>query len=339
ILFIFEPAGRGRLGVETFIEASETYGHILVCSNNSRNGPYDRNFNIAANLFDHVFSRYKIDENQMVLAGFSGGSRLAWSIALAGGNIAGVLACGAGISEIQQPILQRQEFSYVGICGNRDMNYREMQDLNTYMSKVTYDHTLFTFDGGHIWPPPEEITKAFDWLALQLHKKGNASMTDDELYKSYKHNYKNAQKSEADGHILNAVENYERVLSTYDSIFTLDTVSVHLNRLKKENSYKKAFKDRTLAFEKEKQWANTFYERFSADYNQPEKADLDWWEKKIRQLNDKYANTNTEFQHMLERIQFNLYAMAFSRNNPNLYQSTEAQRNFCSALGKLVYSD
>ncbi|MGB5226730.1 MAG: hypothetical protein WBN55_00600, partial [Eudoraea sp.] len=42
ILFIFEPAGRGRLGVETFIEASETYGHILVCSNNSRNGPYDR---------------------------------------------------------------------------------------------------------------------------------------------------------------------------------------------------------------------------------------------------------------------------------------------------------
>ena len=96
ILFIFEPAGRGRLGVETFIEVSETYGHILVCSNNSRNGPYERNLNIAANLFDHIFSSFNINEDQMYFAGFSGGSRLAWALAFAAGNITGVIACGAG---------------------------------------------------------------------------------------------------------------------------------------------------------------------------------------------------------------------------------------------------
>jgi hypothetical protein len=40
ILFIFDPGGRGSIGVETFIKASEAYGPILVCSNDSWNAPY-----------------------------------------------------------------------------------------------------------------------------------------------------------------------------------------------------------------------------------------------------------------------------------------------------------
>lgn len=339
ILFIFEPGGRGRLGVETFIEASETYGHILVCSNNSRNGPYDRNFNIAANLFDHVFSSFNINGGQLYFAGFSGGSRLAWAIALAAGNIAGVIACGAGFSKAPSPILAKQEFSYVGICGNRDMNYREMLDVEAYLEQTNQDHTLITFEGGHSWPPVEEIIKAFDWLDIEAHKKGKIIKANNEIYKSYKQNFEIAEKAEINGHMLKAAENYERVLTTYGSIYTLDTVMARLNILKKGRSYKRALSDRTLAFEKEKQWTSTFFKRFTEDYNQPEKIDMQWWRKKITQLNDKYADAGIEFQRMLERVQFNLYAIAFSRMNPLLYQSSEEQKSFCTALGKLVYPD
>jgi len=337
ILFIFEPAGRGRLGVETFIQAADTYGHILVCSNNSRNGPYERNLNIAANLFDHVFSVFKINEDQMYFAGFSGGSRLAWALAFAAGNIAGVIACGAGRWKAPSAILPKQEFSYVGICGNRDMNYREMLDIKAYQEQINQDHTLITFEGGHNWPPAEEIAKAFDWLDIEAHKKGIKVKTDNELFRSYRHNYEVAEKAEANGHILKAVENYERVLSTYGSMYTLDTVSARLKVIKKGSSYKRALKDRTLALEKEKHWTSTFYERFTTDYNQPDKIDMQWWEKKITQLNDKYADSGIEFQRMLERVQYNLFAIAFSRKNPLLYQSSEAQKSFCTELGKLVY--
>ena len=66
---------------------------------------------------------------------------------------------------------------------------------------------------------------------------------------------------------------------------------------------------------------------------------MQWWRKKITQLNDKYADAGIEFQRMLERVQFNLYAIAFSRMNPLLYQSSEEQKSFCTALGKLVYPD
>lgn len=336
ILFIFDPGGRGRIGVETFIEASESYGHILVCSNDSRNAPYERNFNIAANLFDHIFSRFTIDKNQMVLAGFSGGSRLAWAIALAAGNLTGVIACGAGVSEASPAILQKQEFSYAGICGNRDMNFGEMLKVTTYLTTKNISNTLFTFDGGHDWPPAAEINRAFEWLAIESHKKGKKIKPEEELQNSYRLTYEFAKKSEDEGYILKEVENYERILSTYGSLYKLDTIAEHLNLLKKESAYKRALKSRTKALAEEKELTKMFYERFTIDYNQPENADMAWWSKKINQLNDKNANAEIEFQRMLERVKFNLFAIAYSRNNPLIYKSSEEQKKFCIALGKLV---
>jgi len=339
VLFIFEPAGRGRLGVETFIEASETYGHILVCSNNSRNGPYERNFNIAANLFDHVFSRFKINEDQMYLAGFSGGSRLAWAIASAAENIAGVIACGAGLSESASPILIKQEFSYAGICGDRDMNYKEMLDVKVYMGKSGQEHTLITFEGGHSWPPPEEIIKAFDWLAIQALLKGKEVIPKEKIHTAYLRNYASAAKLETEGHVLQAAENYDRVIGSYRSFYALDSVITSLEDLKKGSVFKHALKSRKEAVEKEKELTSSLYKRFSAEYNNPEKFDLQWWKKKLTQLNDKYKDSTSEFQLMLERVQFYVYAMAYSRTNPNLYQSSEKQKNFCKELSKLVYPE
>lgn len=339
ILFIFEPAGRGKLGVETFIKASESYGHILVCSNNSRNGPYERNFSIAANLFDHVFARFSVDEDQMFLAGFSGGSRLAWAIATAAGNITGVIACGAGFSETASPIFQKQEFSYVGICGNEDMNYREMLEVSAYLTKTNQDHTLITFDGGHSWPPPGEISKAFDWLAIESHRKGKKIMPEDEIYRSYLHNYESAKKTEAEGYLLHASEDYERILSTYNGMYEMDTIASHLKNIRKRQEFKQALRDRNAALEKEKELAGVFYERFTTDYDRPEKSDMQWWENKLTQLNEQYANSTLEYQKMLKRLRFNLFAMAYSRNNPNLHHSSEAQKAFCNALGKLIHPE
>ena len=60
IVFIYEPLGRGAVGIQPFIPASEKYGLILVCSNNSKNGPYDRNFTISNNLFKQTLLNRKV---------------------------------------------------------------------------------------------------------------------------------------------------------------------------------------------------------------------------------------------------------------------------------------
>jgi len=337
ILFIYEPGGRGRLGIQTFIEASEAYGHILVCSNNSKNGPYERNFAIASNLFDHVFSRFNIDGRQLYLAGFSGGSRLAWTIASMAENIAGVIACGAGMSESKSPILVRQEFAYAAICGDRDMNYKEMLDVVDYLGRTGQDLTLITFQGGHSWPPASEIMQAFDWLALQAHQKGTITIPENKLYQSLERNYAIAKNLETKGNLLGAVENYERVLSSYNDFYKLDSVMTNLEDLKKGSLYKRALKARKAAVAKEKELTGTLLDRFINEFNHLKKIDLPWWEKKLNQLKEKYSGSGDEYELMLDRVLNYLYAMAYSRTNPNLYQASEAQKNFCNALCKLVY--
>ena len=123
IVFVYDPSAKGKSGIKPFIKASEKYGFIIVCSNNSKNGSNDKNFSISNNLFSHVFSFFKIKESEMYLSGFSGGSRLASSIASITNQFTGVIACGAGFSSVPEYRPSSQKYYYVGICGNRDMNY------------------------------------------------------------------------------------------------------------------------------------------------------------------------------------------------------------------------
>ncbi|MGB5461843.1 MAG: hypothetical protein WBM92_00620, partial [Aureibaculum sp.] len=65
IIFIYEPMGRGGNGIHPFIKTADTYGYILVCSNNSKNGPYEQNFEIANRLFSKIFSVFNIHKNRI----------------------------------------------------------------------------------------------------------------------------------------------------------------------------------------------------------------------------------------------------------------------------------
>jgi len=107
IVFIFDPSGNGKRGILPFAASAEKYGYILVCSNASRNGPFAENLRIAEDLFERLFSLFSVNEKRIYTAGFSGGSRLASTIAVLGKTIQGVIACGAGFAPnfyILQPI-------------------------------------------------------------------------------------------------------------------------------------------------------------------------------------------------------------------------------------------
>ncbi len=337
ILFIFEPAARGKIGVKTFIEASEKYGHILVCSNNSRNGPYNRNFDIANRLFDYAFTQFNIDKNQIFLAGFSGGSRLASAIAVLTDQINGVIACGAGFSLEPSHRPSFQKFSYAGICGDRDMNYTEMIQAKGYLQKLNFTNTLFTYKGDHKWPPSEQILQAFEWLEIRSHIKGIKTRNTKEIIESYQKNYELAYAAENNNEPVLAVENYERILTTYGKLLELDSINSKFKNIYKSKAYKTRLKSISKAFDKEAKLSNTYYLRFTKDYLNPDNSDMTWWKKEMDKL--KEESSDPEMNKMLDRLRFKVFAMAFSRNNPNLHKSNEKQIRFCKDLCKLVYPE
>ena len=314
IVFIYDPMGRGRVGVEAFVPAAEEHGLILVCSNNSRNAPYARNFDISNNLFNHIFSHFNIKDDEMFASGFSGGSRLASAIASLTDKFAGVIGCGAGFSGLQEHTPSTQKYAYVGLCGDRDMNYAEMIQSRDYLNLINFPNTLITFDGIHRWPPSEQIVRAFDWLYMRR-VVGNESKHQGEILSFYKKDYELLQQFVDSGKLLFANEQYQRMINGYKSLFPIDSIEKGYRQFKKD----KAFKKKSMALEKalkqEVALLEKYRTRFAEEFVNANVPDFNWWQKEVDNLGGLAEKKDVEIQKMAARIKFALFAMAFERKS------------------------
>jgi predicted esterase len=188
VILIFDPAARGKTGVNTFIEAGRKYGFILACSNNSRNGPIGDNFTAAAAMVNDIEERFTLDQKRICTAGFSGGSRFALAFAVKEKRISGVIGCGAGLPNDRNYLPSgNSDFLYYGMAGNLDMNYLEMHDLPVFLSNQTRTISYFrTFSGGHQWPASDLITEAVEWIVMQEMNK--QIIPADQAFLSYLQN-------------------------------------------------------------------------------------------------------------------------------------------------------
>ena len=314
IVFIFEPAARAVIGIRPFIEAAEKYNHLIVCSNNSRNGSYERNFNIANNLFAHIFSRFNIKEDAMYLAGFSGGARLACAIASLSNQFSGVIACGAGFPSVPEYRPNLQQYAYVGLVGNRDMNYREMLKNKDYLQLLKFNSTLMTYDGDHSWPSPQQITQAFDWLHLQKLKR-NLSKSSDEIMSLYVDAYKWAEAYKNQNKLLRASEQYERTIKTFKDFIGVDSLVHHHQKLLASQAYKKQIASFSNILKREEKIANRLHSRMASDFENPNNVNFAWWKKELTKLDALAKKEGAETKNMVYRIKFDVFARAYSRKN------------------------
>ncbi|MFS4469034.1 hypothetical protein [Maribacter sp. 2210JD10-5] len=337
IVFIFEPAARGRIGIEPFVLASEKYGYVLVCSNNSRNGPYNRNIPIAERLFDYLFSIVNIDSKQIFLSGFSGGSRLASTIAASSDSIAGVIACGAGLSSNPALVPYEGTFLYAGICGNRDMNYSEMLGLQPFLKSIGLTHALFIYDGSHTWPPPDEMEKVFDWIAVQLHKRNIEPLKREELQGYYEEEYATVLQDTKEKNYLRTTEGLERILLSYSTMFNLDSISLQLKEHQKSKDYKLAVKSNEKTIAQEKLLSQKYIDRIFSDFKDLDQTDLSWWRKEFEKLKKKSISGDVYTQKMVERLRYRVFAFLYENTSPNLNaNTTDAQLAYSKQIIELL---
>ena len=306
IVFIFDPSGNGKNGIAPFIKTAETYNHILVCSNNSKNGILKTNLDIANRLFDYVLNNYKIDQNKMYLAGFSGGSRLASTIAIQTGAFYGVIACGAGINAADKFILPSEKFRYVGFVGKKDMNFSEMKQNKGWLEKVKFQTELFLSDNKHIWPSEEEILRAFDWFEIE--KLNSNIEKNKDIIQEYKTKCLNvANKLIAEDKLDFGVLELERILKYSGKDEILEN---RLNSLKKSKAYKSQISNENKLLLLEEKLTKQFELLFNEALTSLKIEDLKW-EKLYKNIEDLEKNKNSS--DIVFRIKY--------RNSARVYES------------------
>jgi hypothetical protein len=163
--------------LEKYKDLAEKYGYILAGSNNSKNGmSWEQNHPQIKIFMEDVRTRLNIDAKRVYTCGFSGGSRVACSIAIFDGGINCVIGMGAGLPNLSEPI--HNKFDYIGFAGNEDFNMNEMIGLTSSMDKSPIRHQLIIFNGKHEWAPADVAEDAFVWIQANAMKDGLISKND-----------------------------------------------------------------------------------------------------------------------------------------------------------------
>ena len=342
VLFIFDPAARGALAIKPFVEASEKYNLILLCSNNSRNAAYAENFDIAERWFNEVLSNFKIDQNQIYAAGFSGGSRLASTIGVLSGLFKGVIGCGAAFSaNPAQAPYSSDHFNYVGIVGDLDMNYHEMFRAKEWLDRLGLTNQLLTFNGDHRWPDADLILNAFDWFKLQDYLKGGIRKDEVFLKEYVSTQLSIAQKSVKNGQSFRAVQIYEKTLQDLAGEIDLDSITVKVNQLKGSTEFKKAKKEANSIADLETRWRDKLIGKIRNDLEKRKiPNDFKWWQKELGKLDEDYTKSDVLiYQNMGQRLQSMIFAVCIENLQAAVAQKNKFEVEYYSALMQANWSD
>jgi hypothetical protein len=291
VIYAFDAAARGSLPVELFHEAAEKFGYIIAGSNVSENGPWEPILKAAETMFKDTEARFKIDPKRRYTAGFSGGARVATSLAVLYGTFEGVIGCGAGFSNNYPPHFDL-EFDYIGIIGNRDFNYQEMQNLDDWLGKYNISHYIYEFPGEHDWPPAQVLTDAVTWLEFRA-MENELKWTDYGMREDfYEENHQKIIGLIQQNREYDAYKQCEKLISYLFGVRNLTEIESLLDNLKKTDAVLKEKKDLIRISEEERgyflQYSDAFvcYRINYEDSMTPIKPNS-WWKEQLKIANNK----------------------------------------------------
>ncbi|XLS28401.1 hypothetical protein ACJD0Z_14485 [Flavobacteriaceae bacterium M23B6Z8] len=308
LLFVFDPEGNGKRAVELFKDVAEKYDFIVVASNQIKNDVLEKNLARFDKLSLEIGKTYPIQTTRIFTAGFSGGARLATTIAVITRKIEAVIACGASFSTDVVYYPKRPDFYFIGLVGNEDFNYIEMESAQQYLDARRIPNELTTFKGGHNWPEAKHIEEAFKWIQLRYLTKLN-KLEKEELLAAYQEDLREADRL-ARFDKENAIENLTRIRKNYAPELDTDSLKKKIRLLKRDPLYKARIKkDKTATWEEE-DLRSMYALYFRDDLDSLNFDNLGWWESQLQQI-DSFTTSNDFYKKRTgKRLKSLLYTAA-----------------------------
>ncbi len=289
LVIIIDPHGDGKFAVNKFKAGADKYSVILVASNYLKNG--FENFEEAINvLIKDVHEKYPVNK-ATVLAGFSGGARMALGYAqhhpVNGLIMCGALANAAQITAVNCPVF--------AISGTDDFNFVETAQYLFQDQLIPENLKIELTNSSHNWPDSLILTDAMGFLRFSLipaniQTTGELSIAD----------YCDLQKARIDsmkkqGDYLKAAL-IARNLST-TALFNADkSFNPVYAGLKAEKDYKSQLDKLGKSLKFELDMRQPYLEAFT-------KKDSLWWKKEIDSVNDQIESEKDPItKDMYQRI-------------------------------------
>lgn len=339
-IFCFDPLARGKFAVEHFQTAAEKYGFIIVCSNNSRNGLDVEDIQrILTGFSQDVNARFKVDEKRTYAAGFSGGARLAVSLAVACHTcVAGVIAAGAGFPGNLQPSSQFP-FAYFGAVGFDDFNFGEVRELERKFSELPADYRFESFDGGHEWMNEKVAGDALAWLNIQAMKTSTLERDEKFIEEQFSSRRDEADRLLAEKQFVAAYQGFTAIVHDFGNWRDVSSLKTKAGQLKNSDEMKKEAQSEGELIKRQSQTINEIVSLWmnksdssgeNSNSRQEARSKLNDWRKKSE------AATDSSDRRLARRLLFGLFISAVESGSFQLqqknYDLASAQFEFARAI-------
>lgn len=308
-VFIFEPAARGVLPVKKYAKVAEELGYILISSNNSKNGSWEIAFEAGDAMFLDAFERYNIATDRVYTSGFSGGGRVATSVAVLTGKIAGVISCGAGMPNLPhyRPV-KGSKINYVSLVGNRDMNYLELLVLEEVLNNIALSNKRIVFDGIHEWPPSSFFREALLWMELQYALDNGVK--DYDYSESFALDKKRGDSLLSARNYLESHRVFVEMKNNYSPYLDTNEMKDILAEIKGQRTFKKQQRTHARIVRQEKEYQSKLFRTFRGSERnrlKPHAVDStaktkEWWFSEIDRIKKMAAKENIEKRMMGQRL-------------------------------------
>ena len=305
-IYFFDSHGLGALPISAYKDLAEKYGFVLVGSNASKNGiPWPVTNDGVKALIEDTRTRINIDPKRIYTAGFSGGSRVAVTVAILDGGVAGVIGCAAGFPKVQYEL--QNKFDYFGIVGDFDFNFTEMGQWDKTLAQNGFSHQLLTTAGMHGWASATDFETALLWIQVNAMKE-HLQPKNDTLIAALKKDYdKRINAAISSGEWIKEHELLDGLVKALEGLTDISACKKQSADLVAGEGFKNAI---TLQEQLQGIELNGQQELVKQFTTQDEK----WWTKKVAELNQNAHNAKTKQESQMNRRLLNYLGLVSYMN-------------------------
>lgn len=322
VIMIFTPTGNGRDAVKVFEESANRYGYVIAASNGVKNGNYQENLLKSRSFYTAVLDQYPIDKNAIYLAGFSGGARLATSIAVMSSQIKGVITCGASFSNLPAYIPDKNKFFYIGMVGDQDFNFNEMQNAMGYLEQKKFDADLLVFSGGHKWAPSNYIDKAVRLLTIKSINKNIRHADQTRINDYFEMELAFSQELIAENLVYRAYEDMNVNKSNYRFYIDKDSLRSLEKAIRKNKNYRKQRNTWNEVRRIENYKYLDYLNYLPQDVTSADLESLGFWENEIDSIKNFYSTSSVRAKENLGKRLLSFLNIA-AKELANSYNETD----------------
>jgi dienelactone hydrolase len=159
LILVIDPHGDGKLASEKFSDALVDIPAVIAGSEKLRNN-YQHFESSLSHLVDDVLAKYPADPDKVIMAGFSGGARMAYYYGMSH-KVLGIIMFGAGPDRSHTKTGSERVFA---VSGTRDFNFMEQYIPPFSGLHDDPDYMCDFFRGNHEWPPLQNIYESVAYI-------------------------------------------------------------------------------------------------------------------------------------------------------------------------------